>query len=297
LNEIKFTPFEKFCSESLFDRESNKEPSYPKISIITPSYNQAQFLERTILSILNQNYPNLEYIIIDGGSTDGSVDIIKKYGEYLAYWVSEPDNGQSEAINKGFKAATGDYVGWLNSDDELNRGSLWALARSFLTQRELEREIVLYFCIVELVDEVGRHLKLEAFNEKPTFNSVLYEKAPALQPGSFYLREALGKVGYLDENLNFCMDFDLWLKLLRIGEAQFVPHIMAKLRLHTDSKSCNKTLKDLFESYKVYRRYGGSYWSKVFAKYLFRFTLCFLTGRKDIVPLTQKGKLWLRHRG
>src|SRR5687768_13083798 len=103
----------------------------PKISIITPSYNQGRFIEETILSVINQNYPNLEYIIIDGGSTDNTVEIIRKYEQHLAYWVSEKDGGQSEAINKGFKKATGDIVCWINSDDFFMPGALSKVADCF----------------------------------------------------------------------------------------------------------------------------------------------------------------------
>lgn len=109
---------------------------YPKISIVTPVFNQVMYLEETILSILNQNYPNLEYIIIDGGSTDGTVDIIKKYEQRLAYWVSEPDRGMYDAIQKGFDKSTGEIMGWLNADDLLYPRSLFAVALTFLQHPE-----------------------------------------------------------------------------------------------------------------------------------------------------------------
>ena len=104
---------------------------FPKISIVTPSFNQAQFLEETILSVINQNYPNLEYIIIDGGSTDGSVDIIKKYEKHLTYWVSEPDNGHGHALNKGFSTTTGEIMAWINSDDKYYPSTFATVAEIF----------------------------------------------------------------------------------------------------------------------------------------------------------------------
>ena len=133
-NEIK-----EFVSKPLFDENIllNKDSNYPKIAIVTPSYNQAQFLERTILSVLNQNYPNLEYIIIDGGSTDGSVEIIKKYERYLSYWVSEKENVQADAINKGFQKSTGQILAWLNSDDLYLPNTLVKIMNIFLRNKEI----------------------------------------------------------------------------------------------------------------------------------------------------------------
>ena len=119
MKKYTFKGGKEFVSKPVFNKTIllNKDLSWPKISVITPSYNQAEFLEKTILSVLNQNYPNLEYIIIDGGSSDGSVEIIKKYERYIAYWVSEKDDGMYEAINKGLKISTGDILAYLNSDD------------------------------------------------------------------------------------------------------------------------------------------------------------------------------------
>lgn len=251
----------------------------PKISIVTPSYNQGTFLEKTILSVLNQNYPNLEYIIIDGGSTDSSIEIIKRYQNRLAYWISEPDRGQSDAINKGFKLATGEYIGWLNSDDKLNINALSFLSEIIKKNREVGKCVVLYYGILQLIDENDTHIKLEPFNENLNFRNHLYAEAPCLQPGSFYCGETIRKIGYLNEDLHFCMDWDLWLRILKIGDAQFIPHIMGKLRVHREAKSSNKNIWNLKESYRVFMFHGGSYFSKWFLKYTFYFIRYALTGR------------------
>ena len=251
----------------------------PKISIVTPSLNQGNFLTKSIHSILNQNYPNLEYIIIDGGSTDFSVRIIKKFGKKITHWISEPDRGQAHAINKGFQLATGDYWGWLNADDELNTDSLQYLTKAIKENRSAGKNVLLYYGIVQLVDKDSKHIKFEGFNEKLSFKNHLYAKAPVLQPGSFYKREAVSKVGYLDERLHYCMDWDLWLKILKIGEAQFIPYIMANLRLHLQSKTSSKNIAALQESLRVFRSHGGSFLSKKFLKYMFFFTRYSLTGR------------------
>lgn len=255
----------------------------PKISVITPSFNQAQFLEKTILSVLNQDYLNLEYIIIDGGSTDGSIEIIKKYNRLLTYWISEPDKGQSHAINKGFKIATGDYIGWINSDDELNDNTLNTLSKRILESQSKKEVKVLYYGMVELIDEESRFIKMHPFSDTLFFKSHLHKKSPVNQPGSFYQKNALDQVKYLNEDFHFCMDWDLWLKLLRVGEAQFINRVMARLRVHPKAKTYNNgNIAQIKESYEVFTTHCGSYFSMQFLKYMYYF------GRYDLIKKLQR---------
>jgi glycosyltransferase involved in cell wall biosynthesis len=248
----------EFISRPLFDEKIllNKDPSYPKISIVTPSYNQGRFLERTILSVLNQNYTNLEYIIIDGNSTDGSVGIIKKYEKYITYWVSEKDKGQSHAINKGLNVATGKYFGWLNSDDYLEPGVLAHIAMGF------EDEGVGTVCgKIKIIVENGDCIGIR-FNKKISFDELLNGTAQINQPGSFHRKALLNQYGYLDENLNYVMDYELWLRLGRYCGFRQLDVVVANHTFHSASKTQSEFTKFLPEIKKVRKKYGG----KVFCK-------------------------------
>jgi len=204
----------------------------PRISIVTPSYDQADFLERTILSVLSQGYPHLEYIIIDGGSKDGSVDIIRKYDARLAFWVSEPDRGQADAIRKGFERATGDVVGWLNSDDMYLPGALLRVAEGY---RKNPQGALFYGDYIK-VDEKDRCI---AVRQKTSFDYriVLHAYEIPIQPASFFDRRSYLAVGGIDTRFHYTMDHDLILRLARRGTVHHVGGYLSAFRLHSSSKT------------------------------------------------------------
>lgn len=206
-----------------------KDVVYPKITIVTPSYNQGQYIEATIRSILLQNYPNLEYIIIDGASKDNSTEVIQKYAPWLTYWVSEKDTGQSNAINKGFKIYTGEIINWVNSDDILLPGSLFKIAHYFLNNKT---EIVIGGSIL-----FGHNIPS---TETRISNKDVVERAIVgylcAQPSTFISRKALDTVGLLDEDLHFTMDWDLYAKIVGAFEYTVVDDILSKQLLHEEGK-------------------------------------------------------------
>ncbi|MFV0445249.1 MAG: glycosyltransferase family 2 protein [Planctomycetaceae bacterium] len=223
----------------------------PRISIVTPSYNQTVYIEETICSVLEQGYPNLEYIIVDGGSTDGSVEIIRKYEKHLAWWVSEKDNGQPHAINKGWRRSTGDVLGWLCSDDLLTPGALNSVADQF------ERSAVDWVTgATELFDANGfRRIVMP----RTDLLRLWVDRARLVrgysfgQPSTFIRRRLFEAVGVLNESLHYSFDHEYWCRARLVGfEPTTIAEVLSSYRLHEKSKTC--TAREMFcvEDGRVY---------------------------------------------
>lgn len=229
----------------------------PRICVVTPSFNQAPYLERTIRSVLDQGYPNLEYIIIDGGSTDGSVDVIKRYEDKLTYWVSEPDNGQTHALNKGFARATGDFLCWINSDDFFLEGSFVAFAETAMKHPEADW----FMGKIEVVDEYGTSLKnvVPRYNSKQKWYAFVATRqfdTELQQPATFFSKRAWMAAGELDESLRYVMDFDYWGRLAYLGfRPVTIDYDIAGFRMHGESKTGEGLLPFWREEIKVVEKW------------------------------------------
>lgn len=230
---------------------------FPRITVVTPSLNQAPFLERAIESVWDQDYPNLEYIVVDGGSTDGSVEIIKRSESRLARWVSEKDEGQAQAINKGFRMASGDLIAWLNADDYYLPGAFQAVAAAYREAGETPEAGFLFGRGVR-VDREGNALG-DFWPHTPAFDlsALWYGFDCILQPATFMARSAMEKVGFLDERLNWCMDYDLWMRLGESHRAIPVDHPVAASREYPETKSLSGGLDRIAEIARVVRRHAG----------------------------------------
>lgn len=222
----------------------------PLVSIVTPSFNQAAFLEATIQSVLQQNYPNLEYIIIDGGSTDGSVEIIRRYADRLAYWVTERDAGQTQAINKGMQRAHGDILTWVNSDDLCAPGAVSAAVEAL--QRNPELGLVYANC--DYIDSDGQLLQtMHAWDYVP--RRLLTGIPIVIQPASFFTRQAWETAQRLDEKLQYVFDHDFYVRLTLAGlKFQKVEKVWASFRLHSASKTVTQWIGFNLELQQIIER-------------------------------------------
>ncbi|MDT8308003.1 MAG: glycosyltransferase family 2 protein [Bacteroidales bacterium] len=204
----------------------------PRITIITPSYNQVEFIEETINSLLSQDYPNLEYMIFDGGSNDGSVDIIKKYEDKLSYWVSEKDEGQTDAIQKGLSRCSGDLFAWVNSDDVLLPGCLHAVAEQYQKeQADIIHSNIIYIDSEGLITRMVRVPKQSNFFYK---RGVIHMTAPAV----FFKTASLLAAGGLNKNYHLSMDVDLWIRMMGAGaKVSHISKYLGAFRWHDNSKT------------------------------------------------------------
>jgi glycosyltransferase involved in cell wall biosynthesis len=206
----------------------------PKITVVTPSYQQAEYLEQTIQSVISQNIEGLEYIITDGGSKDGSVDIIRKYEPYLAWWVSEKDNGQAEAVNKGLQHASGEIIAWINSDDYFLPGTLAFVLDYF----ETHPEIGLIFGDLLAVDENGATINLIRYSDWGLQDLMRFEIVG--QPSIFFRRSVLERSGLMDVSFDLLMDHQFWLKIASITPIKYIPRTLSAARYHSKAKNMSK---------------------------------------------------------
>jgi glycosyltransferase involved in cell wall biosynthesis len=213
----------------------------PKISIVTPNYNGAKYLEQTIQSVLNQNYPNLEYLIIDGGSTDASVEIIKKYSDKLSYWVSEPDKGLYDAIQKGFEKSTGEIMAWINSDDMYANGSFSIVSEVFSNFKQVNWLLG----IPSAYDELGRTIKVDRFKRWSKFNYYTHDYEWIQQESVFWRRSLWEDSGSkINSNLKFAGDLELWMRFFRLEKLYTIDALLSGFRVRSSNQLSLEHLED-----------------------------------------------------
>ena len=215
------------------------------VSIVTPSFNQAPYLEQTLKSVLDQGYERLEYIVMDGGSKDGSVEIIRKYANKLAQWVSEKDSGQGEAINKGLVRSNGEIVAWLNSDDYYLPDTISAVVKIF----EQNPDVALLYGDMLAVDENGQTTNVLKYRQMSLEELLCFQIIG--QPAVFFRRDAYEKAGRLDTTFHFMLDHHLWIRIAQQGKIMHVPQVWAAARYHSQAKNRLQAAEFGGEAYRI----------------------------------------------
>lgn len=228
----------------------------PKVSIITPSFNQGQFLEESIRSVLEQDYPNIEYILVDGGSKDNSVEIIKKYQGRLAWWVSEKDSGHADALNKGFSHATGEILAWLNSDDVYFPHAISEAVEVLKNHPD----VGMVYGDADLIDDSGDTVGQFA-SKQTSYRQMLRGSVHIPQATTFWRADLWRQVGPLDLSLFYSFDYDLWVRLAKVSQIVYVPRRWAKFRIHEEGKTIINDDRCYPDMLRVLEREGGSWFS------------------------------------
>jgi glycosyltransferase involved in cell wall biosynthesis len=231
-------------------RSTHNNP-YPKMSIVTPSLNQVATLEKTILSVLNQNYPNLEYIIMDGGSTDGSVEIIRKYEDKLSFWQSKPDKGQAQALNEGFSRCTGEICAWLNADDFYYPGALLKVMEGF-TSFPYAGLIFGDAVIFSVQDKPICKIVPKYINRR-----LMSINCFIRQPSVFFRKCILEKTGLLDESYINSFDYDFWIRTFSMTVYKYIPFVFSGSRVGAESKTIKYWNRSLKEKDIIQKKYFG----------------------------------------
>lgn len=217
----------------------------PLVSIVTPSYNQAQYLEQTIRSIIEQDYPCIEYIVIDGASTDNSIGIIKQYENHLAYWISEKDNGQAEAINKGLAHTSGEILAWLNSDDYYFPDTISTIVKTF----EENPDVVMVYGDMLAVDEHGETINILKYRQLSLEELLCFQIIG--QPSVFFRREVYETIGGLDISFHFLLDHQYWIRIAQQGRILHIPQAWAAARYHAEAKNRARAAEFGREAFRI----------------------------------------------
>jgi glycosyltransferase involved in cell wall biosynthesis len=251
-----------------------------KVSIITPSYNQGQFIEETIKSVLSQTYKNIQYILVDGGSTDHTMEIVEKYRDKIDIIINEKDKGQSDAINKGFKLAIGELVGWINSDDILYPDCVAAIVNLY----RQNGDGAIYYCSNLDVIDASSHVTRTIHKNIPDRNHLLNVNYDVVQQGSFYKRDIVERINFLDESIYYCMDLDLWLRLFQYGKIYALSSkSYGAFRMWEATKTTTGQDKFLNNIKSILLKYGANHYSRTILKV--RWYLLKVKIKKIIKPL------------
>jgi len=236
-----------------YDADDPNPPAI-KASVVVPNLNYAQFLQANLDSLAAQNRPDLEVIIVDGGSTDGSLELIESWArDHQARWISEPDEGQAQAINKGFRLARGEILTWLNSDDMLAPNAVARAIEAFDQDQSLG--FLWGFCL--FIDSDGQPLRIGNPDVRSDFSELRGSRCFVTQPGSWFRRSVLDQFGLIDESYHYAFDYEIFLRLSGKVKAYFLPEVVSQFRLHSSSKSVSHRRDFLPEQWRAFRAHGG----------------------------------------